>query len=162
MKTSCLVFLVFLFSNLNSQPKYPKNSCFEVVRKVKKDWRVDSLGENGYRKSVYKKFLKCKCEYLYPDVLLSAIGDANKRVLTDTSTEYVFYIDSKNTRPGISKHKFISFIVTSPKNYVVKIYKGTLFITNRLHPKIPKRWFKFQSLRGGPVPAFHSLTADST
>ena len=120
--------ILLSFSSAHTQPEgfYPDSSCLKIVQELKKNWRLDSMGNNGYRLANYKKFLICNPDYLYPDYLLNAIGMPNETWSTATESNYIYYYTTKAFPNGFTRINYICFKVTSPRNYVVEIDIGEI------------------------------------
>jgi len=97
-----------------------------VLRGIRSEWRNDSLGANGYRLSQEQRLSICGDNKLYPDVLFNTIGQSNEVWTTARETEYIYYLSNETLLNGQKRIKYINFVVTSPKNYVVEIERGQI------------------------------------
>ncbi len=67
MKTTLLLFLFFVSTSKGfSQNQSPinKNSCIEVINRLSEGWKLDSTGNNGFRRDNTKYVRSCKTENL--------------------------------------------------------------------------------------------------
>jgi hypothetical protein len=127
LKVFASTLLLLSSTTVFSQEKLSgKDSCMSVLREIRRSWRTDSLGANGFRLSQEKKLSICQDNKLYPDVLFNTIGPSNEVWTTERETEYIYYMSTDTLLNGQKRIKYINFIVTSSKNYVVEIERGQI------------------------------------
>jgi len=127
LKTLASTLLLLFSTTVFSQGKVSgKDSCMAVLREIRREWLNDSLGANGFRLSQEQRLSICQDNKLYPDVLFNTIGPSNEVWTTLRETEYIYYLSNETLLNGQKRIKYINFVVTSPKNYVVEIERGQI------------------------------------
>lgn len=105
-------------------------SCSQVVSELSYYWKLDSSANNGFRLYTYKKFLDCKPDKIYADVLLTKLGKPNETRKTNKGTEYIYYyFDIKAMPKGYSAPLacwYISFKFENDANYLSSIQQGDI------------------------------------
>ena len=127
LKTLVSTLLLLFATSVFSQEKLIGNdSCMAFLRGIRREWRNDSLGANGFRLSQEQRLSICEVNKLYPDVLFNTIGPSNEVWTTARETEYIYYLSIETLLNGQKRIKYINFVVNSPKNYVVEIERGQI------------------------------------
>jgi hypothetical protein len=126
------VVVMCIYASTHSQKAKVDTSrnCLQVVNELSYYWKVDSLANNGFRRYTYKKFLNCKPDKLYADVLLNKLGKPNETRKTNKGTEYIYYYFDIRTMPKNYNAPmacwYISFKFENKENYLSSIEEGDI------------------------------------
>jgi hypothetical protein len=105
-------------------------NCLDVIKEVSYYWKLDSLANNGFRLSTHEKFLECKPDKIYADVLLNTLGKPNEIRKTNKGTEYLYYYFDIKSMPkdysGPSACWYLSFKFENEENFLSSIEKGDI------------------------------------
>ena len=88
-----LIFALGLVFNSFSQEKKENqsDSCAKYLDHVSYFWRLDSLGQNGFRLYTYHYLRDCKFEKLTLSKLFEKLGKPNFVEKTNRGTDYYYY-----------------------------------------------------------------------
>ena len=67
------------------------DSCSRILRDVSYYWKLDSLGQNGYRACNYRRFLNCKMDALTSAEVLERLGKPNFTTRNQNAFWYFYY-----------------------------------------------------------------------
>src|SRR5438045_233797 len=101
-----LTFVVFDKYSIgqNNQPAVP-SQCSQIILRISKDWKRDSLTANGFRTKVFKELRNCIVDTVAVEFLLKCLGKpavVRKFYSGNTNknyTEYIYYYWDSYTIP---------------------------------------------------------------
>lgn len=115
IKKLLLLILTFYVPTLAFGQKVKKQEvvCSDVIAELSYYWKLDSLGNNGFRRYTYTKFLNCKIDRITKEKLLDNLGKPNRIWDERNGLEYVYHIFDSRAMPksydAPYSCKFISF-----------------------------------------------------
>lgn len=105
-------------------------SCSQIINELSYYWKLDTLANNGFRRYTYQKFLGCKLDKIYADVLLIKLGKPNEIRRTNKGTDYLYYFFDMRTMPKNYNAPrmcgYINFKFESDGNYLSSIEEGDI------------------------------------
>lgn len=128
---SLIVILCICTVTYSQQAKKDTSqSCLQIANELSYYWRLDSMANNGFRRYTYSKFLDCKTDKIYADVLLNKLGKPNQVRKTNKGTEYIYYyFDIKAMPKGYNAPMacfYISFKFEDSRNYLSSVEEGDI------------------------------------
>jgi len=100
----------------------------KIIAEVSYYWKIDSLGQNGYRLCNYKKILKSSLDEVTIDFLLKKLCTPNFIVKDNSGTYYSYYYFNGRIIPkdiGFSEElMYISFKVNTASSVINYISQG--------------------------------------
>ena len=98
--TSVIFFFGFWFTSFSqSKEDNVSDGCKDFLKNVSYFWKLDSLGQNGYRVCVYNGFLKCKFDKITLTELYERLGKPNYVSKDNSGTYYCYYYYDGITLP---------------------------------------------------------------
>lgn len=128
----CLVIMMCIYTSAHCQKEKVDSSlsCLQVAGELSYYWKLDSIANNGFRRYTYNRFLNCKLDKIYADVLLNKLGRPNEIRKTNKGTEYLYYyFDIKAMPKNYNAPKacfYISFKFENEGNYLSSIDEGDI------------------------------------
>ena len=125
-------FIFFLLVSLECGAQEVYRDSSNISSKILKDisyfWKIDSLGQNGYRLCNYKRILQSNLDGVTLDFLLEKLGKPNFMTKDNSGTYYSYYYFNGRIIPknaGFSEElMFISFKVNVASSFVNYIFQG--------------------------------------
>lgn len=123
----CLLIQFFVFAQ-SEKSKLSDSCSSSYLNNVFYFWKLDSLGNNGYRLNTYKNILDCKSLQKSIDYVFEKLGKPNK-VSEDNSGVYYYYY----YLDGLSMPKeanlptftyYICFKIKNKNSNVEHVFKG--------------------------------------
>ena len=123
------VYLVFFTACSYAQEiKDDSVSCRKVLNEVSIFWKNDSLANNGYRLTNYRKLISARLDNIYRGLLLSKLGNPNEIKKTNHGEDYVYFFYDSDKMPRNTDDKFelgyISFHFGIYDKYAVAVTEG--------------------------------------
>jgi hypothetical protein len=125
-----LILCIGFFSNsfCQNEAKSGSDSCVKFLDHVSYFWRLDSLGQNGFRLYAYNILFDCKFEKLTVSKLLEKLGKPNFVEKSTRGTHYCYYYYDGRYLPKeadlTQEVGYLSFTFDSGSNYLSGIGKG--------------------------------------
>jgi hypothetical protein len=120
----------FQFWRHSNHPEELYSPKFVLKNKTISIKKLDSLANNGFRRYTFTKFLNCKINKTYADVLLTKLGKPNEIRRTNKGTEYLYYYFEIRAMPKNYNvpmaYWYINFKFENDKNYLASIEEGDI------------------------------------
>jgi hypothetical protein len=111
------VLLILLYKNSEGQLPNIPNNCSEVISRLSKDWKSDSLASKGIRLRIYKQIRNCQVDKLTSEFLVKNFGAPIKRKFYSGNTDknyveyiYYYYDSCKIATEACFERLYISFV----------------------------------------------------
>lgn len=98
--------------------------CSLVLKELSHFWKNDSLANNGFRYSAYKRILDSKLDTICVDSLIMYLGNPNKITNSTTTKSYIYYFLDLNKMPKEKRGTnvyYIGFDKNNEEKYFSKV-----------------------------------------
>lgn len=130
-----LIFAMFIFSTsiFSQELSVDSVSSSKVISDVSYFWKLDSLGNNGYRLCVYKQIVDSEIDQdkISRGFLVSKLGRPNKVWTTNKGIEWIYYVlDGKKLSSEfggtLDVCVYISFLFDKYEKFLLSKSSGVL------------------------------------
>lgn len=136
MKTKGIIIVLFILSTvLTSLNCYSQGNrrdtvqvCSQLMKELGYFWKLDSLGNNGFRLYTYNKLLRCKIDEVTIAFLFSKLGKPNRVWAEGHGVVYRYnFFDYSKMPKGYDAPlscRFLSFVFRIDEKYLLFITEG--------------------------------------
>ena len=125
MKIALIILLSSVTCTVSGQDVRDKSSvCLEGIKSACKEWKVDSMGLNGFREKNFVYVMPCVPQG-NSKYFLDCLGQPNEKITVSTQVSLVYYLSQTKENNNQTKISFISFFLDK-ENKIYRVERGNI------------------------------------